>query len=204
MNLTVAVLAGGKSERMGQDKALLPAAGSSSLLEHVVREAWDATALPVLIVGRARPENWLLGDKAAVFVPDDEWPGVGPLGGLQTALRHANGASVLALACDLPKMTAAALRWLLDKARAAYARGELGDGLATQNGAQIEPLFSVYAASCLPLLDARLAQDRRSLHGLIEAGDFSRLIAPPEVAAALVNVNTPEEWQRYGWGTWKP
>ncbi len=179
---------------MGIDKTLLPAAGGvSSLLEHVVGEARAAASVSsVLVVGRARPENWRLGNETAVFVPNDETPNVGPLGGLQTALRHANGAPVLALACDLPKMTAAALRWLLD---AASRTAELGDGLVTMNGEQIEPLFSVYAASCLPLLDARLAQDRRSLHGLIEAGNFSRRPAPPDVAAALINVNTPEEWR---------
>ena len=40
--MTVTILAGGNSERMGQDKALLPAAGSSSLLEHVVKAAASA------------------------------------------------------------------------------------------------------------------------------------------------------------------
>ena len=194
MKITVAVLAGGRSERMGQDKALLPITGGASLLEHVVGEARAASLSPVLVVGRERPPGWTLDNAAAVFLPD-ETPGVGPLGGLQTAISHANGAPVLALACDLPKMTAAALRWLLDEARAARVRGELGDGLVVVNGAQVEPLFCVYAASCLPLLEARLAQNRRSLRGLIEAGDFSRVTVPPYVAAALVNVNTPDEWR---------
>ncbi len=181
--MTVAILAGGESRRMGTDKAMLPF-GGVTLLERAARTALSA-GLPVLIVGRERPDGWQT--PGIDFVPDDG-PGRGPLGGLQTALRHTGG-PILAIACDMPLLTGDALRWLRDQAAA--GTGELG--LAVINAGRWEPLFSVYAPACLPLIESRFLAGRLSLHGLIESGDFARADAPGWVAAQLLNVNTPED-----------
>ena len=191
-----AILAGGESRRMGRDKAALEV-GGVPLLERTARLAGEA-GLPVLVVGRLCPDGWPLPDTE--FVPDD-LPGRGPLGGLHAALRRAGG-PVLALACDLPLLSADALRWLAGEWREQEERDRQegrdgqggGDGLAVRNGEGWEPLFSVYAPACLPKIEPRLAAGRLSLHGLIETGEFGRVAAPAWVAAQLVNANTPEEW----------
>lgn len=185
--MIIAILAGGGSRRMGRDKAALLQDGVS-LLERTARTA-RAVVPDVLIVGRDRPLAWPLDDVR--FVPD-EVSGVGPIGGLAAALRHAAGNDVLTLACDMPKLTADALRWLHNAAR---AHAPLDAGLAVVNDTQIEPLFSVYTPTCLARIDQQVAQGRRSLHALIEAGGFERIAAPPPIVSALVNVNTPEEWE---------
>jgi molybdenum cofactor guanylyltransferase len=174
---TLALLAGGASRRLGQDKValFLPA-----LLETLL-----PLGLPVLVIGRA--------GEGARFVADD-FPGTGPLGGLATALRLAEGAPTLALACDLPLMTADAVAWLL-------AQG--ADTPPAKNGliachpetGAYEPLFSVYHASCLTLIQERLASGRRSLQGLIEEGEFEFVTLPDEYAPCLTNVNRPEDLQ---------
>lgn len=169
---------------MGTDKAALEVEGLS-LLAHTALAALDAD-LPVLVAGRARPDAWPL--EAVAFAEDAE-PGLGPLGGLATALRHTN-VEVLALACDLPLLTADAVRWL----RAQLERGNEHGLIVVSNG-KWEPLFSLYRPACLPLIEARLAEGKRSLHGLIEAGQFGFADAPDWVAAQLVNVNTPQQWQ---------
>jgi molybdopterin-guanine dinucleotide biosynthesis protein A len=186
LRTTIAILAGGQSRRMGTDKAALEI-GGRTLLERAARIALTAD-LPVVVIGRERPDGWLL--PAVTFLPDTA-PGRGPLGGLHTALCHANG-PVLALACDLPLLTADALFWLLAQV---LAQSGL-HGLAVLHDGQWEPLFSVYDSACLPLIESRLAAGRLSLHGLLEAGDFGRVKAPDWVAAQLANVNTPEEWAR--------
>jgi len=188
LQMTVAILAGGKSRRMGTDKAVLRF-GGVTLLERAARTALSA-GLPVLVAGRARPNAWQTPE--VEFALDDA-PGRGPLGGLETALRRAGG-PVLAVACDMPLLTPDALRWLRDQATA--GAGE--HGLAVVHDGQWEPLFSVYAPQCLPLIGSRLAAGRLSLHGLIEAGDFVRADAPGWVASQLVNVNTPEDLARLG------
>ena len=168
---------------MGTDKARLEVDGTP-LLERLAHEAASA-GFPVLVVGRARPNDWPL--PAVTFAEDDQ-PGRGPLGGLATALRL-SPISVLTVACDLPRLTGDALRWLA--VRAAEQAGP--HGLAIRNGGQWEPLFSVYAPACLPLIEQRLAAGRLSLHGLFEEGEFGRVDAPDWVAAQLVNVNTPDD-----------
>ena len=185
MTLTIAVLAGGQSRRMGTDKAALEIRGMT-LLERTARLALTVD-LPVLIVGRACPELWPLPE--VTFIEDAE-PGLGPLGGLAAALNYTQ-TSVLALACDLPLLTEDALRWLIAQAGAQFGPS----GLVTVNGGQKEPLFAVYDLTCLPLIEARLAAGRRSLHGVIEAGTFAVAEAPEWVSVQLANVNTPEEWR---------
>ena len=144
--------------------------------------------LPVLVIGRACPDDWQT--PGVDFAPDDA-PGRGPLGGLQTALRRA-AMPVLAFACDMPLLSTDALGWLQDQA----ALGMGAHGLAVLNDGQWEPLFSVYAPACLPLVESRLAAGRLSMHGLIEAGDFGPVDVPGWVAAQLVNINTPEDLAR--------
>ena len=192
--ITAAILAGGQSRRMGTDKAALKLEGLP-LLERTARTALGAE-LPVLVAGRARPNGWPL--ETVGFAEDDQ-PGLGPLGGLATALRSTS-APVLVLACDLPLLTADAVRWLQaqpERWNTQNGNTQNGNthGLIVVNGEQWEPLFSIYRPECLPLVEARLAAGRRSLHGLIEAGNFVFTDAPDWVAAQLVNVNTAEEWQ---------
>ena len=185
MATTAAILAGGRSERMGSDKALLSVDGIP-LLVRMARIAQEVTPR-VLVVGRARPFDWPF--PGVSFVPD-AMPGLGPLGGLMTALRAAGDDTVLALACDMPLLTADALRWLLN----AGTTHALADGVVTVNRSQVEPLFALYTAACLPLVESRIGENRCSLHGLIEAGAFGRIQAPPEIAATLVNMNTPADF----------
>ena len=185
INTTIAVLAGGQSRRMGVDKALLPF-GEMSLLERTARAALGS-GCSVLIVGRNQPAEWALA--GVRFVLDDA-PEMGPLSGLDTALRYAD-TNVLLVACDMPNLSVEALRWLRDAADARF----LEHGIVVINGEQIEPLFSLYTPACRPLIAHQMAgNQRRSLQALIEEGRFERLSAPPEIATALVNVNTPEEF----------
>ncbi len=185
MTLTIAILAGGQSRRMGTDKAALEI-GGVSLLERTARLAL-AVNLPVLVAGRACPDGWPLPQ--VTFIKDAA-PGLGPAGGLATVLSRVQ-TSVLALACDLPLLTEDALHWLIAQAKVQSG----ASGLVTVNGGQKEPLFSVYHLESLPLIEVRLAAHRRSLHGVIEAGAFAFADAPGWVAAQLANANTPEEWR---------
>lgn len=178
-----AVLAGGQSRRMGRDKALI-APGGISLLERVVRVARSAVA-DVLVVGRDRPRDWPLADVPFLA---DETPGLGPIGGIQTALRH-RGADLIVLGCDMPHVTAEALSWLSNTAE---PHGD-ADGLAVRSGGRLQPLFAVYRLTCLSLIDRRVAEGKLSLTGLVQAGWFTIVEVPARFAPLLLNVNTPDD-----------
>jgi molybdopterin-guanine dinucleotide biosynthesis protein A len=190
----VAILAGGKSRRMGQDKSLLQWNGVS-WLEHAARVALEATP-HVVVVGRRCPPDWPLGNVAFI---DDVFPGNGPMSGIVSALSWVKTAEiasdrVLALACDTPRLTSDALKWICDEA----AGKQLHHGLAVRNRGHVEPLFSIYTVRCLPLLEQRFTANeyspgRFSLRGFIEAADFEHVDVPETIGAMLHNFNTPED-----------
>ena len=182
----IAVLAGGRSRRLGTDKAQLRF-GDATWLERTAATA-ASTDLQVAVVGRPRPDDW--GGPDVAFL-DDAPPGVGPIGGLMAALA-ASGGPVLAIGCDTPLLDRAAFAWLLEKA--ASDAGPLGLGVRTPSGP--EPLFSVYGPDVLPVAEAHVAAGRRSLRALLRLPGVAVIDAPPDVAAALANVNTPEDLAR--------
>jgi molybdopterin-guanine dinucleotide biosynthesis protein A len=188
MKIIASILAGGLSIRMGSDKAELVWRGRTLLARAacICREA----GLDTTVVGRLRPAGWPID--GVEFVPD-ETPGLGPLGGLITALTAAQNRSdaVLAIACDMPLLDTEALSWLLS---AAQELESSDDGLvAVTSDGRIQPLFAVYALRSLALLQAYLANGRRSLTGAIESGQFLRIAAPVHIEAKLANVNSPAD-----------
>lgn len=176
----VAIMAGGKSQRMGRDKAELEIDGQT-LLDRLIDQA-NMVSDTVLVIGRTDSRD------DVIWLEDDE-PGLGPLGGLRTALSHLDR-PVLLVACDMPLVDADALQWLLD----AFAGADAAHGLATTRDSQLEPLFSIYNPAVMSLVDERLSEGRRSVRGLIQNGDFERVETPEEIAPKLANVNTPGEF----------
>ena len=103
------VLAGGKSSRMGSDKASLEIAGVS-LIARAVRLLESVTGNPTIIASTSRYRS--LG---APIVADG-WPGSGPLGGIATVFRVSKTPWNLIIACDLPYLTKAWLDFLIGRA----------------------------------------------------------------------------------------
>lgn len=175
------VLAGGGSRRMGRDKALLPWRGST-LIQFVAGQVLNAAGSVTLI---GNPDG-LAGLGYPVI--GDLHPGCGPLGGLETALRQGQSAWTLITACDMPQLTVASLRLLLD------GTGEVPRDrgcFVAWSGSRRHPLCAVYHASCLPLVE-----QARSLNSL-KMLDLLEKLCPVCVsvdAAAVANVNTPAEW----------
>jgi molybdopterin-guanine dinucleotide biosynthesis protein A len=173
------VLAGGRSTRMGRDKALLPA-GPRTLLEHVAELVREAAG-NVTLIGPAERYAHL----GIPMVPDAV-ESQGPLGGLFTALEATSADWNLIVACDMPGLTAEFLRTLLDAAELAGK-----DCLAPVTAQGIEPLCAVY--------HRRVASAAaRALHAkLLKMQDFARSLDtvewPVADPAILRNVNTPQD-----------
>jgi len=184
--LRAAVLAGGRSRRMGRDKALLPI-GDGTLLEQVVQVVRTAE-LPCTVIGRSAPCDW--PHPAVAFRPDDA-PGRGPLGGLATALRHSDDDCLL-LSCDLPALRPTLLDWLLQR----WSMSAAAHGMVLLRAERPEPCCSCYRRAVLPLVAQRLAERRDSLLGLIAAGDFDRVALPEAYHDQLDDVDAPDDWRR--------
>lgn len=186
MNLVATIMAGGASSRMGTDKAELRL-GEETLLERTVRIA-SGCGVAVYVIGRDRPTAW--SGPACAFVRDLA-PGEGPLGGIVSALAAADGAAVLALPCDLPALTPAAVTWLVER----WRRHGRAHGTVAQREDRVEPLFAVYAPAALDPLRAALGRGERSCWRAIRAGDYDLADVPAEHTSALRDCDTPEDWR---------
>jgi molybdenum cofactor guanylyltransferase len=156
MTLTAVLFVGGESRRMGTDKATLMIAGTplwSRQLETLRKLRPDK----LLISARFWP-SWTPADIEVVL---DEPPSQGPLSGLSAALRHSRTTHLLALAIDLPEMTAGHLMELWQLARPEA-------GVIPQCGGYYEPLAAIYPSSAVSMAERALANGRLSLQALVE------------------------------------
>ncbi|XEC95273.1 molybdenum cofactor guanylyltransferase [Paenibacillus tarimensis] len=190
------IIAGGRSVRMGSDKALLPVGGRPLLAG--VTEQVAALCGKVLIVanGEQRLEQYraVIGEyapgmKSVVRIVADRYPGSGPLAGLEAGMSELpQQGYAFVLACDMPHISTTLLQRMAERA----------DGAADVVHAAGQPFHALY--------HTRTAETARRM---LEEGDFrfmrlfERLrvteVSPvsEEEAGAFVNLNTPQAYQRY-------
>jgi molybdopterin-guanine dinucleotide biosynthesis protein A len=189
--LTVVIQAGGRSSRMGQDKALMPFLGRPLVARLVERLAGLGDDLLVIT---NHPEEY-----AFLRLPlfGDLLPGSGPLGGLYTALQVANHPLVAVVACDMPFLSPdllAAQRELLERERSDAVIPHSPDGL--------EPMHGIYRReTCLPVVKAALDTGERKMIAWFPFARV-RVMSEEEISQhdpgfqSFVNVNSPEDFRQ--------
>lgn len=189
--ISLAILAGGKSERMGTDKGLLPFVGKP-LIQRVVERLVSLT--DDIFITTDRPDDYTFLHIASHL---DLIPGYGPLGGLYTSLEAAKNELVAVVACDMPFANPDIMTYARDciiQSRADVAIPSTHDGL--------EPLHAIYRrASCLPVIRASMELGERKLIAWLPTAKV-RFLLPEEIIQfdpkrlAFMNLNTPEEIAR--------
>ena len=183
---TAALIAGGKSTRMGRDKCLLEIDGQP-LWKRQISLLQELHPTEIIISGQQ--EQTYFQECPARFVPD-QWPDSGPLGGIASVLEAATQELVLVLAVDLPQMNAVVLQQLVSHARS-------GRGVVFSHGKYYEPLAAVYPRSLLA--SARDALTRNALRlqdwvaTAISADVLTAHPLPPEWESQFQNLNSPED-----------
>ena len=132
MNFSAVILAGGKSLRMGRDKAFLEI-GGQTLLARQIGLASEIGAAEIFISGRAEADYSAFGCR----VLQDKFPDAGPLAGIERALDAAKSPLLLVLAVDLPEMNAEFLRRLA-------ANASESCGAIPKLANHVEPLAAFY------------------------------------------------------------
>ncbi|MCS7197787.1 MAG: molybdenum cofactor guanylyltransferase [Candidatus Bipolaricaulota bacterium] len=187
---SVIILAGGRSQRVGREKALLPW-GGRTLIEHIVAQCrrWSDDVL-VTSGDRVRYQEIL---DVPIFA--DAIRDIGPMGGLYTGLKHARYEYSLAVACDMPFITRAVIDLL---------RAEL-DGSVWAVVPKIEghrvPTFALYHKKCLSVIEQLLAQRCTSPLALLDAVPIAivpeeRFRAVDPTLRSFTNINTLQDWER--------
>jgi molybdopterin-guanine dinucleotide biosynthesis protein A len=184
------VLAGGLSQRMGQDKALLMVESKPLIARtcQVAAEVCDSVAVVTPWVERYQPV--LPGQvqliQEPLFKADRS---AGPLSGFMHGLQQQSADWILLLACDLPNLEGQILRhWAenldrLPKAILAYV---------PRSSKGWEPLCGFYRQECINSLKEFLASEKRSFQHWLDTIP----VQPIETYTdrILFNCNTPEDW----------
>ena len=185
---TAALLAGGKSRRMGRDKAFLPVEwqGNSVPLWDRQLSILKAVAPAELVVSGPRKQGY----PASVRVFPDKWDDAGPLGGIATSLARIHQNMLLVLALDLPRIQPGFLQKLL-------GRCEADRGVVPMLNNRFEPLVAVYPKAAYGIAIAQLKKGDYVLQNFVSKLMHSRLITCFEVESdeqqQLENWNTPED-----------
>lgn len=197
--ISVAILAGGQSLRMGQDKAFLLVAGRP-VVEHVIQCV--ASLSDDLAIITNEPEKYRqyvspLDDSAQAgpmirMVPD-VYPGKGSLGGIYTAVYAARYSRCLVVACDMPFLNPDLLRYLMSLTSGS-------DVVIPRIKAFPETMHAIYSKKCLLPIERRLLAGRLKVVGFfddvrvryVESDDVARF--DPNFRSFL-NMNTPADWE---------
>jgi len=150
------VLAGGKSLRLGRDKAL-EQIGGQRLIERVI-ERLSSLRDDIIVVTASRNQLPDLGVRQV----HDCYPGRGALVGIYTGLKEATSSHNLVVACDMPFLNVDLLRYLI-----ALSTG--CDIVIPRVAGEVEPLHAVYSKDCLVPIEAQLRDGRFKLSDLLEA-----------------------------------
>ena len=183
---TAFVLAGGRSRRMGTDKAFVLLDGRT-LLARTLGLALSLTS-DVRIVGDPA--------KFASFAPvvEDMFPGCGPLAGIHAALGSSQTELNLILAVDMPFLTPALLQYMLGRAK------DSDSAMATvpRTAQGWQPLCAVYRRDFASIAEKALRAGRYKIDALfVEAG--AQVLGEPELQSAgfsldlFSNLNTPDD-----------
>lgn len=191
--LNGAILVGGRSERMGRDKAALTLDGES-LLERACRIV--RPHVRVLAVVGALPSG---AEPASADLHLHDVPGVrGPIAGILAALGHDPRADWLVLGCDMPAVEPVAVEWLLECRRKSASAGRF-DAVLSQPAGRYhpEPLLAIYAPSAIAALRAAVADGNWAMRAALARMNCAVHVPPAALADCWLNVNTPEQWREF-------
>jgi molybdopterin-guanine dinucleotide biosynthesis protein A len=187
-NLTAFILVGGRSSRMGADKALLKL-GGQTLIDRAIAVA-GSVGTDVKVVGDP--------SKYAAFgrVVPDVYVGRGPLGGIHAALGASATDLNLILGVDLPFVPASFLKLLLSQAQSSEATVTVPSA-----GGYLHPLCGVYRKTFCDSAERALLTGNNKIDAIF-VEMHTRIITEDEILDAgfspsmFRNLNTPEDWEQ--------
>ncbi|MCK5434694.1 MAG: molybdenum cofactor guanylyltransferase [Dehalococcoidales bacterium] len=177
MNISCIVLAGGKGLRLGHDKAL-ESVGNRSLLEWVVYNLGLLDSDIIIVTAREQSFPQFTGYPKLRIVTDT-YPGKGPLGGIYTGLAASDSFRNLVVACDMPLLNQALLRYMI-QVSADF------DLVVPRLDNMVEPLHAIYSRDCLTPVGELLKE------GILRVSELFPLVRVRYVEAEEINRFDPK------------
>ena len=181
-NITAAMVAGGKSSRMGTDKGLL-FIHQKPMIQRVM------DAVPTAISAKIIIANDNAYQQFGIPVFADIIPDCGPMGGLYTALKNTTTDWILLLSCDIPLITPALIALLLNETAATQA-------VMFSDGGNLHPLCALYHRSVLSTVEAFIEAKMYKMKTLCEHISLKIVLLTAAEVTLLQNINTPAEFKQ--------
>jgi len=188
LEITGVLLTGGKSRRMGRNKALLKLDGKELIERNL--ETLNKVCSEVVISSN---EDDLYKGYGYPVITDDI-KGKGPLGGIYSVLKKAKNDHLFFAACDMPFLHEEAIRYI-------YREMNDFDAVVPYALGRIHPLHACYHKRILPLVEEKVLNDKLRLTDVL--GECRTKIIKVEkcsdiyqklIERSVQNVNTPDEW----------
>ena len=186
------ILAGGKSSRMGEDKALLEYEGKY-FIEKIAEELsfFDEKII-------ARGNNSLLTgitDSDWKIIPDI-YPDHGPMGGMHAALKACESDAMFVVTCDMPLITGELAEKIFEEAEKPEDGKSYDAVIAVTSDGKYHPLCGVYKKELCQEMEEYLQQDNNRMMAVLENKCVKYLELNEESSRQLANVNTREEYEK--------
>jgi FdhD protein len=184
--VTGVILAGGKSTRMGSDKALLPYRGGR-FIEAIYRLFADIFKEVILVTNTPDQYDFLPCRKVQDVLKE-----MGVLAGIHSGLYHSSNPAIFAVACDMPYLVEGLIRHMASHADA-------GGVLIPEGPDGLEPLHAVYGKGCLAVIETTLLSGQRRIVSFFDRTNVNRMnleqvaIFDPDFVS-FININTPTDY----------
>jgi len=185
-DVTGVILAGGKSTRMGSNKALLPYRGGR-FIEAIHRLFADIFSEVILVTNTPDQYDFLPCRKE-----QDILKGMGVLAGIHSGLYHSSSPAIFAVACDMPYLVEGLIRHMA-------SRADAGGVLIPEGPDGLEPLHAVYGKGCLAAMETTLLSGQRRIVSFFDRTNVSKMnleqvaIFDPSFVS-FMNINTPVDY----------
>lgn len=187
--ITIAILAGGQSRRMGTDKSFV-VLNDKPLIQHVIDRA-SQLDYPLILIANDVERYQQFG----LPVYPDVIPGAGSLGGLYTALTHSETDYTLCLACDMPQIKPALLHHLI-------TRIDHYDAVVPRVNGVAQSLHAIYHQRCLSVMHKHIQQGKLKISDIFDVlrarfVDDAELSRFDPDGTSFMNLNTQVDLEQF-------
>lgn len=180
--LTAVILAGGTSQRMGQDKAFIELDGQT-FIERILAVTKGFVKDQIIIANTEKYQS------LNVKTYSDLIKNCGPVGGIYTAMQVVETPYLLVLSCDIPLLSSSILEHLINGSIPCAAN------VLTSNG-RYQPLTAIYHKDTMPVFKEALEEQRLKLRSLLPRMDLNTIVCPKNLLLSLENINTPDDLKK--------
>jgi len=183
-DVSIVILAGGKSSRMGRDKGLL-SWGSHSFIDHLV-EQFERTTKEIWISVAAH--NCKSYEKYQSILIQDQYEGLGPLGGINSVLSHIKTNWFYVISVDAPLITSHMLEDLWNSKNGFEA-------VVFETEGKIHPLIGLYHMNTGKVWKSALVENKLKITNLVCQMNYKSILANKDQMNQLKNINTPKDYK---------